>query len=226
MPHASISHIAIIPDGNRRWARDHDLHTYEGHQKGFEVISDLGRHIREIGIPIFTVWAFSTENWKRDPGEVKYLMQIYEKWFQTNLETAKEEQIRIVHIGRRDRIPESLKKTIETCEQETLSYTDHTLVVALDYGGRDEVARAASRAKMHDEAEETFAAYLDTAQLAHPNPDLVIRTSGEMRTSGFMIWQAAYAEWIFRKKHLPDFTRKDLDECIAEYEERQRRYGK
>ncbi len=226
MPHASISHIAIIPDGNRRWARDHDLHTYEGHQKGFEVISDLGRHIREIGIPIFTVWAFSTENWKRDPAEVKYLMQIYEKWFQSNLETAKEEEIRIVHIGRRDRIPQSLKQTIEMCEQETASHTQHTLVVALDYGGRDEVARAAARAKMQDEEEESFASYLDTAQLENPNPDLVIRTSGEMRTSGFMIWQAAYAEWIFRKKHLPDFTREDLNDCIAEFEERQRRYGK
>lgn len=226
MPHTSVSHIAIIPDGNRRWAREQGMTTYEGHQKGFEVISELGRHIRTIGIPVFTVWAFSTENWKRDPAEVTYLMQIYEHWFQSNLETAKEERIRILHIGRRDRIPASLLQTITRCEEETASHTDHTLVVALDYGGRDEVVRAAQRTGADTTTEEAFAASLDTAGLTHPNPDLVIRTSGEMRTSGFMIWQAAYAEWIFRKKHLPEFTREDLDDCIAEFEERQRRYGK
>jgi undecaprenyl diphosphate synthase len=150
MKHPTIRHLALIPDGNRRWARDQGLTTYEGHQKGFEVISDLGRHVREIGIPIFTVWAFSTENWKRDPGEVKYLMQIFEQWFQSNLETAKEEKIRIIHIGRRDRIPHSLLKTIIACETETASFDSHTLVIALDYGGQDEIVRAMKEAQKNE----------------------------------------------------------------------------
>lgn len=229
MSHPSIRHIALIPDGNRRWAQAAGLTTYEGHQKGFEVISDLGRHIREIGIPVFTVWAFSTENWKREKGEVTYLMQIFEQWFTSNLETAREESIRIVHIGRRDRIPASLRKTIEKCEEETAQFNAHTLVVALDYGGQDEIVRAAQRAQHASSvigAPEDMEQHLDTHQLAYPNPDLVIRTSGEMRTSGFMLWQTAYSEWIFLNKHLPDMSRTDLEECVAQYENRKRRFGK
>ncbi len=229
MSHPSIRHIAIIPDGNRRWARANGMTTYEGHQKGFEVISDLGKHIRALGIPVFTVWAFSTENWKREKGEVTYLMQIFERWFESNLKTARKESIRIIHIGRRDRIPASLRKTIEKCESETRDFTAHTLIVALDYGGQDEIVRATQHAMSTSSVIQTpddMAAHLDTRSLLYPNPDLVIRTSGETRTSGFMLWQTAYSEWIFLNKHLPDMNRDDLDECVAEYEQRQRRFGK
>ncbi len=233
--HPSINHIALIPDGNRRYATSHHLPTFEGHRRGFEVVKKLGEHIRKLGIPVFTVWAFSSENWKREADEVKHLMEIFERWFRDYLSTAKKEHIRIKHIGRKDRIPSTLLKQIQICEDETSQFADHTLIVALDYGGQDEVERAVKKLiiengelkmDVDDENKNSFESQLDTAGLEFPNPDLVIRTSGEQRTSGFMIWQAAYSEWIFHDKHLPAFTIEDLDECIAQYDARQRRYGK
>jgi len=224
-----LQHIALIPDGNRRFAHAHNLPTFEGHRQGFEVVKKLGEHIRKLGIPVFTVWAFSTENWKRDKDEVRHLMDIFERWFGEYLETAKKQHIRIVHIGRRDRIPPSLRLQIEHCQEQTKQFCDHTLIVALDYGGQDEVLRAAKKMENGGQKIEDlndFSSLLDTNGLKYPNPDLVIRTSGEQRTSGFMIWQAAYAEWIFRPQHLPAFTTGDLDACIEEYVQRGRRFGK
>jgi undecaprenyl diphosphate synthase len=173
-------------------------------------------------------------------------MEIFERWLRDYLQTAKKEKICIKHIGRRDRIPSSLLKQIEICESKTAHFQAHTLVVALDYGGQDEMLRATEKLIMKNEklimndvaenrqpalpagrqkTENTIETYLDTHDLVYPNPDLVIRTSGEQRTSGFMIWQAAYSEWIFHDKHLPAFSVEDLDGCIAEFDARQRRYG-
>ncbi len=224
------THLAIIPDGNRRWAKAHSLPVYEGHRRGFQIISDLGKRSRELGIKIFTVWAFSTENWNRDKNEVSFLMSNFAEWIGKNLKTALEEQIRIIHLGKKDRLSNNLKKKIEEAEQKTKHFSKYYFVAALDYGGRDEILRCAKKfqaaeAKLQNLTEESFAKFLDTKDLPQPEPDLVIRTSGEIRTSGFMLWQTAYSEWIFSPKYLPDFKPQDLEECIKEYALRQRRYG-
>ncbi len=224
-------HIAIIPDGNRRWARERGLPTFYGHQKGFNQSINLSKKARELGIKILTFWAFSTENWRRSEEEVNYLMQLYSQMIDKNLKVALDEKIRIIHIGRKDRIPDELRKKIIQAEDKTRDFNRYYLVIALDYGGKDEILRAVkkiqnSKFKSQNLKEEDFNQFLDTRDLPYPNPDLVIRTSGEIRTSGFMLWQTAYSEWIFYPKYFPDFTPKDLEKCIAEYTKRQRRFGK
>lgn len=226
-----LTHLAIIPDGNRRWAKEKGLPIFRGHIKGFERIKELGKKVREIGIKVFTVWAFSTENWTRTKKETDYLMGIYEQWIDENLEQAIKDKIRIIHIGRKDRIPESLKKKIIEAEKKTTVFDQYFFVIGLDYGGRDEILRAATRIqnselRIKNLNEETFAQFLDTKDLPFPNPDLIIRTSGEQRTSGFMIWQGAYAEYMFVEKYLPDFTASDLEHCINQFQNRKRRFGK
>ena len=224
-------HIAIIPDGNRRWARKHGLPTLEGHRKGFDVGVKIARYIRSLGIHTLTVWAFSTENFNRTQEEVSYLMRLYEKMLDKFLSEALKDNVRIIHLGRKDRIPKSLLKKIEDVEQKTRDNTKYILNIALDYGGRDEVLRAIR--KLNDEritnnqlTEMTFENFLDTTGQPYPNPDLIIRTSGEMRTSGLMIWQAAYAEFYFLQKHFPDLIEKDIDNALEEFAKRQRRFGK
>ncbi len=218
-------HVALIPDGNRRWAKAKGLPTFEGHRRGFERVKELAEKVTDLGIPIFTVWAFSTENWKRTKEEVNYLMGIYEQWINDNLVKALKDKIRIIHIGRKDRIRQSLRKKIINAEDKTKKFTKQFFVVALDYGGRDEILRAIDKSKGKIN-EDKFSQLLDTNELPYPNPDLVIRTSGEQRTSGFMIWQGAYSEYMFVKKYLPDFTPADLEQCVKKYMSRQRRFGK
>lgn len=225
------NHVAIIPDGNRRWAREHKLPLLEGHRRGFEVGIKIGRKLRSLGVNTTTFWAFSTENWNRTKAEVSYLMKMYEEFVEKNLKEALKEQIRIIHLGRKDRLPKSLLKKITDSEEKTKSFTKYILNVALDYGGRDEVIRAVRkiydlRFKIYDLKEENFNQFLDTHNQPHPYPDLIIRTSGEMRTSGLMIWQAAYAEYIFLNKHFPDLKDEDIEFAVEEYSRRQRRFGK
>lgn len=218
-------HIALIPDGNRRWAREKGLPIFEGHRRGFNRVKELAEKVRELGIPVFTAWAFSTENWNRTKEEVDYLMEIYEKWIDENLAKALKDQTRIIHIGRKDRIRESLREKLSEAEEKTKKFSKQYFVVALDYGGKDEILRAIEKSKGKLD-EETFSQLLDTRELPYPNPDIVIRTSGEQRTSGFMIWQGAYSEYFFVKKYLPDFTAEDLEECVKDYSSRHRRFGK
>ena len=217
-------HIAIIPDGNRRWAREHGLPTLEGHRKGFDVGVKIARYIRSLGVHTLTIWAFSTENWNRKREEVSYLMRLYEVMLDKFFDEALKDNVRIVHLGRKDRIPKSLLKKIEDVEQKTRDNTKYILNIALDYGGRDEVLRAIK--KLGNLTEESFPKFLDTTGQPYPNPDLIIRTSGEMRTSGLMIWQAAYAEFYFLQKHFPDLIEKDIDNALEEFAKRQRRFGK
>ncbi|MBP6098874.1 MAG: di-trans,poly-cis-decaprenylcistransferase [Candidatus Levybacteria bacterium] len=224
-------HIAIIPDGNRRWAKEHSLPSLQGHRKGFQVAQVLARKIRASGVPTLTFWAFSTENWKRDGKEVGYLMQFYSKFLEKNLLSMDDEKVRYIHLGRKDRIPEKLLAKIENIEEKTKKFKKYYLNFALDYGGHDEIVRAVKKivgkgVKSDDITESLIEANLDTAQEPYPNPDLVIRTSGENRTSGFMPWQAAYAEYIFIDKYFPDLTEGDIDWALAEYSRRQRRFGK
>ena len=226
------SHIAIIPDGNRRWARARGLPTLEGHRKGFEVGVKISKYIRSLGVHTLTIWAFSTENWNRSKDEISYLMKLYEAMLDKFLSEALRDSISIIHLGRKDRLPASLLKKIENVEQKTKDNTRHILNVALDYGGRDEVMRAINRMNSEERiinnelSAGALENYLDTAGQPFPNPDLIIRTSGEMRTSGLMIWQAAYSEYYFLEKHFPDLREKDIDEAIEEYSSRQRRFGK
>jgi undecaprenyl diphosphate synthase len=224
------NHIVIIPDGNRRWAKEHNLPSLEGHRRGFNVGIKIGKKIRSLGIHTMTMWAFSTENWNRTKEEISYLMKLYETFVEKNLENAMKEKIRIIHLGRKDRIPKTLLEKIQNSEQKTKNFKNYILNVALDYGGRDEIIRSikkipSSKFPISNLSEENFDQFLDTANQPYPNPDLIIRTSGEQRTSGLMIWQAAYAEYIFMQKHFPDLTDKDIEKAVGEYSRRQRRFG-
>ena len=224
-------HVAIIPDGNRRWAKKNNLPTFYGHQKGFENSNRLVKKARELGVKVLTFWAFSTENWQRSEEEVGYLMKLFSQMIDKNLEMALEEKVRIIHLGRKERIPKELAEKIIQAEKETANFDKYFLAIALDYGGRDELLRAIKRFKdsnfkTQDLSEENFNQFLDTKDLPYPNPDLIIRTSGEVRTSGFMLWQGAYSEWIFSPKYFPEFTPQDLQTCIDEYTKRQRRFGR
>jgi len=238
-------HVAVIPDGNRRWARARGLPSLEGHRRGFDVGPKIARAAREFGVHTMTIWAFSTENWNRSPQEIKYLMNMFEEFIDKNLEEAKKENVRIYHLGRKDRIPESLRKKIEQAEAETKRNKAHVLNVALDYGGHDELLRAIGRVlediKKGEIVKEDlgkelgryankypyylFKNYLDTGDQPYPYPDLVIRTSGEQRTSGFLPWQIAYAEFYWEKSHFPDFTPEKLKAAILDYSRRERRFG-
>ena len=225
------THVAVILDGNRRWAREKRLPTFEGHRRGFEKTVEIGKKARELGIKILTLWGFSTENWDRSKEEINYLMNLYETWIERNLKVAIKEQLRLIHLGRKDRLKESLRKKIITAEEKTKKFSKYYLCIGLDYGGRDEVLRAAqqsqnSNVKCQNLKEEMLEHYLDTKDLPQQDVDLIIRTGGEQRMSGFMMWQGAYAEYIFVDKYLPDFTPDDFEKCIEEYSKRQRRFGR
>ncbi|MBI4096186.1 MAG: di-trans,poly-cis-decaprenylcistransferase [Candidatus Levybacteria bacterium] len=231
------NHIAVIPDGNRRWAKEHHLPSLEGHRRGFAVAIKIGRKIRAMGIHTLTMWAFSTENWNRSKEEISYLMKMYETFIEKNLKEAMKEKIRIIHMGRRDRISKKLLERIQDSEEKTKDFKNYILNIAIDYGGRDEIIRAIAKSEKRsirqaqdrqakNITEENFNEFLDTHDQPYPNPDLIIRTSGEQRTSGLMIWQAAYAEYVFLEKHFPDLNDKDIENAVSEYSRRQRRFGK
>lgn len=239
------NHIAIIPDGNRRWAKSKGLPSLVGHQRGFDTANKDLEYARDIGIHTMTFWGFSTENWNRSEEEIKYLMNLFEKMFKDNLERAEKNGVRIIHLGRKDRIPESLCETIIKAEKETLNYDKHDLNIAIDYGGHDEILRAIK--KFYEEVEKgkvniddlckedghyagkypyyIFKNYLDTKDQKYPYPDLIIRTSGEQRFSGFLSWQMAYSEIYFAQVHMPDFGPEELQKAIEDYSQRDRRFG-
>ena len=235
------NHIAIIPDGNRRWAKERGLPEMEGHRKGAEITDKLLEKARDLGVHTMTLWGFSTENWKRPKNETDNLMKIFEDLFNKQLKKAKENMVRVIHIGRKDRISESLRKAIEKVEEETKDFTKHVLNIAIDYGGQDEILRAIEKiiedgidpkdlwkevGKMYGKYPYfAFKNYLDTKDQPYPYPDLVIRTSGEQRTSGLMPWQIAYSEFYFADVHFPDFTPNELQKAVEDYSKRNRRFG-
>ncbi len=223
------SHVAIIPDGNRGWARAHHMPTLLGHKKGIEAALSAARACRDWGVKVVSLWGFSTENWERPEQEVGYLMRAFESTLKANLKELASQGARLHILGRRDRLPAGLRKMIEKAEEETIKATHYILNIGLDYGGRNEILRAVKKliekglsAKEIDE--KNFAQVLDTAGM--PDPDLLIRTSGEMRTSGLMPWQTAYTELYFEPVYFPDFTPKHLKRAFLEYSRRQRRYGR
>ncbi|GAC1373333.1 MAG: isoprenyl transferase [Actinomycetota bacterium] len=242
------AHLAVIPDGNRRWAWERGLSPIEGHRKGFEVARRLSRFARRVGIHTVTLWAFSTENWKRSPEEVAALFQLYESWILDLLPEAVEEKTQVLHIGRRhgpplgmadeaaragfpDGLPPPLLAAIDKIEAETAQFCDNAINLAINYGGADEIQRAFGRLLVYatqaglDPLALDPADFLDTTGQAHPNPDLVWRTSGEYRSSGFLPLQAAYAELVFNAKYCPDIDEDDVADAILEYSARVRRFG-
>lgn len=213
-------------DGNRRWASEKGLPKLVGHQKGAEALKKIVNYCGGLGVQVVTVYAFSTENWDRPEEEVEYLMSLLVVWIDDFLKEIKENGIRFRHIGNRERLPEKVLASIDRAADETKDNNKMIFNIALNYGGRDELRRAIIKlAGAKDEiTEEKISENLDTAGL--PDPDLVIRTSGEMRLSGFLLWQAAYAELYFTPKYWPDFDEAELDSAIAEFNSRQRRFGK
>lgn len=217
-------HIAIIPDGNRRWARSRAWHPWQGHEKAVENFHTLYDWCRlDPRVSVLTVWCFSTENWKRDPQEVAKLMTLLEDYIRKERPTFPEKKTRLVHSGRKDRIPASLAALITDVEAETAQYADFTLHLAVDYGGKDELVRGLQKAKKNISSEQEVRALLDHPDL--PDIDLIIRTSGEQRTSNFFLWQSTYAEWVFLDKYFPDFTTQDLKGAVDDFAQRSRRFG-
>lgn len=221
-------HVVIIPDGNRRWATKRGLLPIEGHKKGLEVALKVVRGSRNLGVKILTLWGFSTENWNRSNFEVKYLMRLYSNFFKKHLKELVKEGVRFHWLGRRDRVPAYLRNVLETIEAATAKNSRYFLNICIDYGGRDELVRVikkflTKKVKPSQVNEGTVSANLQTANL--PDPDLLIRTSGEMRISGIMPWQTVYTELFFSKVHFPDFSLAELKRAIADYSSRQRRYG-
>ncbi len=219
-------HIAIIMDGNRRWAREHGLPPLTGHQKvADDILEPLVEHAAKRRVKFITFWAFSTENWKRNTSEVTGIMRIFRHVIKKRWARLHEKGVRVRVIGDLSKfapdIQESLKKVIE----QTKDNQKITAVFALNYGGRDEILRAIRHVEnVSALTEESFSQLLDTKGL--PDPDFVIRTSGEKRLSGFLPWQGVYSELYFPEFHMPDFTTDRLDEAILEFQRRQRRFGK
>jgi len=221
-------HVAIIMDGNGRWAKARGLPRLKGHQAGTENLRPILRASAEFGIQILTVWAFSTENWRRPEAEVTGLLRILQQMIRRELQELHREGVRIRHIGRLDRVPARLQKQVLDAIELTRNNDRILLNVAFDYGGRAEIVQAVQRiiragipAEQVDEA--LLSSYLYTAGL--PDPDLIIRTSGEMRTSGFMLWQSAYSEYYVTPTFWPDFNRDELYQALQAYDQRDRRFG-
>lgn len=225
-------HIAIIMDGNGRWALEKGLPRQEGHRQGVETVRDIVRCANELGIGILTLFAFSTENWQRPAWEVNYLMSLPEKYFKSELPELKQNNVQVRLIGDAARLPRKVRQAVEEGTEATRDNTGMILNFALNYGSRTEILRAVKNladammsGKIRGEIdEETFSSFLYTAGM--PDPDLLIRTSGEKRISNFLLWQLAYSELWFTTVYWPAFSRAHLMEAIYEYQLRKRRFGK
>jgi len=225
-------HIAIIMDGNGRWAKARGLPRIAGHRAGAEAVRRSVIACRELGVAYLTLYAFSSENWKRPPSEVDDLMGLLRLYLRGELAELHRNSVRVRIIGDRGRLSHDIQSLIGQAEETTRANTALTLTIALNYGSRAEIAAAAralareaaaGRLRPEDIGEATFARHLETADM--PDPDLIVRTSGELRLSNFMLWQAAYAELVFVNTLWPDFAKDQLVEAIGEFRRRERRYG-
>lgn len=225
-------HIAIIMDGNRRWAKAKKLPIKAGHKEGAETLKKIVRYANKIGIKYITVYAFSTENWKRSEEEVSALMLLLESYLESFFKEADTENIVIKVIGDITALSEKLQKNINRAVERTKNNTGTVLSIAINYGGRNELVTAVKQIaskvqdgslKVEDISEETISDNLYTKDI--PDPDLLIRTSGEIRLSGFLTWQVVYSEFLFIEKLWPDFTEQDLDDAIKVYSNRNRKFG-
>jgi len=217
----SARYVAVITDGNGRWARARGMPVNDGHSAGADTVKARLRDAAELGIEEFTVYSFSTENWTRPPEEVRGLMEMFSKRIAGETPELHEEGVRMRFIGRREEISERLAEQMGWAEEMTRSNTRITMFVAFNYGGRAEIVDAARR--FNGSTEEEFRACLYAPEMH--DPDLIIRTSGERRLSNYLLWQSAYSELVFRDELWPDFTRAALEQALAEYAERRRRFG-
>lgn len=228
MPQTPPSHVAIIMDGNGRWAASHGMSRSEGHRAGTENLRRIIESFIRHGVRYLTLFAFSTENWHRPDSEIRALLEIVDEVIRAEVDELHREDIRLRHIGRLDRLPKELRRSI--CE--SIELTKHnsrmTLCVAFDYGGRAEIVDAvrsmiADKVKAEDVSEDLLRQYMYTNDM--PDPDLIIRTSGEQRLSNFLIWQAAYAEYYTTPVYWPDFDEAEVDKALEAFGTRKRRFG-
>lgn len=226
------NHIAIIMDGNRRWAKERRLNIKEGHKQGAKTLEKIVRYANQIGLKYITVYAFSTENWKRTEEEVGALMMLLQTYLDDYGKRADTENIRVKIIGDIQVLPSGMQKSIHNCMERTKNNTGVTFSIAINYGGRNElvhaikaIAEEIKRGEINPEqiTEKIVEEHLYTKEI--PDPDLLIRTSGEMRTSNFLPWQVVYSELLFIQKYWPDFSEEDLEEAIEEYHHRHRKFG-
>ena len=226
------NHIAIIMDGNRRWARERKIDYRLGHKEGAKTLEKIVRYSKKVGIKYITVYAFSTENWKRSEEEVGALMLLLKTYLDDYSKRADIENIKVKVLGDISALSEGLQKSIKKCEERTKDNDGILFCIGINYGGRDEIVHAVkniaedvknNKLDVDDISEKLIDDYLYTAGI--PDPDLVIRTSGELRTSNFLPWQIVYSEFLFLDKYWPDFSEEDIDLAIEEYQRRNRKFG-
>ena len=225
-------HIAIIMDGNRRWAKAKNMPASFGHKQGAKTLEKIVRYANKIGIKFITVYAFSTENWKRTQDEVNSLMLLFQNYLDDYSKRANTENIKMDFIGKREGLSKKMNERMDKCIERTKDNTGVTFTMAINYGGREEIITAIkkiaekvekNKIDISDIDEQLVSKELYTAKL--PDPDLLIRTSGEIRTSNFLPWQLVYTEFLFVEKNWPDFNEEDLDNAIIEYQKRTRKFG-
>ncbi|MCR4567009.1 MAG: isoprenyl transferase [Pseudobutyrivibrio sp.] len=225
-------HIAIILDGNGRWAKSKGMPRTYGHTVGAKNVETICRAANELGVKYVTMYAFSTENWSRPADEVKALMKLLGEYIKTCMRTAKKDNLRVRFIGDLSKLDDKLKASIKELTEYSSQFTGLTLTIAINYGSRDEMTRAvrqiasdikSDKLAVEDINEELFSGYLDTKDI--PDPDFMIRTSGEQRLSNYLLWQLAYAEFYFTPVPWPEFTPDELKKAIEEYDKRNRRFG-
>lgn len=226
----NLEHVAIIMDGNGRWAKEKGLPRTAGHKRGVETVREIAIYANSLGIKYLTLYAFSTENWKRPENEVNFLMSLPAFFFKSYIKELMENNIKVTMIGEFDRIPLEAKTIFKNAIEQTKNNTGMVLNFAMNYGGRDEIIHACklyaqdyAKGIVNDLNEESFKSYLMTKDF--PDVDLLIRTSNELRLSNFLLYEVAYSEFVFINRYWPDFSSKDLDYCINEYNKRNRRFG-
>lgn len=233
MTHNQLNHIAVIMDGNGRWATKRGLPRTAGHKKGAEVVVQIAKAAKELGVKYLTLYAFSTENWKRSPEEVGALMQLLRQYLDKNFKELEQNDVKIRFIGERYMLDADIVEKMERLEQNTAKNQSLVLQIALSYGSRQEIVNAAKKLaervkngdmQLKDIDEQAFSDVLYTGGI--PDPDLLIRTSGEQRISNYLLWQIAYSELFFTKTLWPDFAKEEFKSIIENYQTRERRYGK
>ena len=225
-------HIGIIMDGNRRWAKQRGKPAIFGHTEGAKTLEKIVRYANKIGLKYITVFAFSTENWKRSEEEVKGLMTLLQMYLDDYTKRADSENVKVNVIGDLSALSQGMQKSIQKCMERTKDNTGVHFNIAINYGGKDEIVKAMQKIAQEAKENQIAPEEIDEKMIENhlytkgqPEPDLIIRTSGELRLSGFLIWQSAYSELLFIKKYWPDFQEEDLDNAILEYEKRKRNYG-
>jgi len=219
------SHIAIIMDGNGRWAKEKGLNRTAGHEEGAKTVRNITIHCSKIGVKYLTLYAFSTENWSRPKLEVEFLMKLLERYFKSELPIYLANNVQFKAIGNLSRFSKKLQNIIKDTEEKTSSCTGMTQILALNYGSRDEITRAVQKLQKNniEITEENIGKSLDTSGI--DDVDLLIRTSGEIRISNYLLWQIAYAEMFFTKTYWPEFNTNELDDIISDFHKRERRFG-